>query len=242
MVYLARRLHLGWHDLIVLGLNFLSWTAGASLAVLQFPVESRSSGIYAGGVIMALAPSVVAIVTQISGNTKRSREELERRRKLATSIIEDLCRAVTKIMSACPDRTGVVVFLPTSSGVLQTTYTFNKNDRPDNDLQFEKHQGVVGDAWARGELMVGNLEEVTEQDLRQIWKLSPEYISRTSHLKTIVAVPIRSADDPEQIIGIVSIDSDLPNDQCGIASDESQDEALQFARMLAHIMKLADLV
>jgi hypothetical protein len=151
--------------------------------------------------------------------------------------------SVEQLRRSCPvsQTDGVVVFLPDPSGVLQTAYTFNKADKPDSDLRFERHQGVVGDAWARRTQMVAYLDEVTEQDLRQTWKLSPEYISRTLYLKTIVATPIRSANDPDRILGIVSVDIDLPNDKCGIASEESQDEALQLARMLADIMNLSDL-
>jgi hypothetical protein len=64
----------------------------------------------------------------------------------------------------------------------------------------------------------------------------------TSDIKAIVSTPIWTSERPEHLIGIVSIDSTVGHGEGGLLSQESLDEALQLAAVMAQILELAELV
>lgn len=242
MVDLARRFHLHGHDLAVLALNCTSWSAGALLAVLQFPPDGRSPLVWGTATVVVLAATVGATLTQAQGNAGRDRLDRDRRRRLARSIVEDACRAAISGLSTCPERTGAIVFLPRGDGKLESTFTFNKRGKPDSELSFEKWQGATGHAWGVRDQVVALLDQAPASELRDRWKLTPDQIALTSRLKVVVATPIWSPEDPETMLGVVSIDSDVPNSECQLASEQSLDDAIELAQLLAHVLILADLV
>jgi hypothetical protein len=240
MLGFLERLHLRQHDLLTLALNAVGWVAAAILTMLQFQTLSPLHFLVA--VVMIIAPTAASLLTTMRGNRARDVAEREKRRKLAGSVVEDACRIAIKSMSRCPEATGAVVFLPDESGGLQTAYAYNKRGKPDSNLQFEKYQGATGHAWGTGEQTIARLSEVPEDELAQKWKLSPEYIKLTEHLKIVVATPIWDWNDSERMVGVVSIDCEVPDEECGLTSPESTDEALQLAALLARILTLAELV
>jgi hypothetical protein len=191
---------------------------------------------------VVVAAVLAAVEALVRGNLTRDSAEREKRRRLARSLIEDVCAAAIRLMSSCPEKTAAVVFRPDQKEVLRTEFTYNKQDKPDRNLQFGRLEGATGHAWATGTQTVAKLSEVSEEELEQTWKLSPEYIRLTAHLKVVVATPIPSLDDPATLLGIVTVDSEVPDDQCGLTSEKSLDEALQLAKLLARILTLAELV
>lgn len=148
-------------------------------------------------------------------------------------------------MTARPDKTGCAVFLPDDirdPRVLDTVYAYNKEDAPDRELKLQPFQGSAGHAWAMRRQTVALLGEVSAFDLEQTWKLTPEQIRLTQHLKVIVSTPIWAWEDPDQLIGVVSVDSELEDSECRLSSPRSLSAALELAEMIARILSLADLV
>lgn len=238
-----RRYRLRAQDGAVLALNLVGTGAGAMLTVLQFPDPTALHVL--AGIIVVLGSVGAAAAALASANKLQDDASRATRKRLAASLVEDLCRATVKLASRCPDHTGMVVFLPSDqrgSNMLEATYEFNKTGKADANLRFGKYEGVAGHVWATGEQAFARLSEVSPEDLRLTWKLSPEYVSRTAHLKVVVATPIWAVDNPEQLLGVVTLDSECADEECELTSDESLDEALQSAQVLAQILKLADLV
>lgn len=229
--YLRRR------DVSALGWNVASTGSAAVLAVLEFGDAANLLHWALGGTIV-----LGSTVNLAESAVHRTAEEREKRRRLARSLIEDLYRGVIPQMSSCPDKTGGVIFLPDEHGVLRTAFTYNKKGRPDNNLSFRPLEGCTGHAWDTKAQTYADLEKTTPSQLQETWKLSPEYVTLTQHLKAVVSTPIASADDPNQYIGIVSIDSEVSASECGLLSDASLDVALQFAASVACILSLADLM
>lgn len=101
----------------------------------------------------------------------------------------------------------------------------------------------TGHAWATGEQTFADLSLATPSQLAETWKLSPEYITLTQHPQGVVSTPIRAWDDPERMVGIVSVDCEVPNSESGLTSQPSLDAALALAAAsVARILSLAELV
>jgi hypothetical protein len=198
-----------------------------------------------GAAIVVLGTLSASAVALAAGNKAQDDAGRETRKRLAEALVEGLCRSTVKLASACPEQTGLVVFLPAgSAGMehLETAFSFNKKGRPDASLRFGRYEGVAGHVWATGEQAFARLDTVSEDDLHRTWKLSAEYIRLTAHLKIVVGTPIRAPDNPDRILGVVTLDSDVSDAECGLASEESLEEAAQCAHVLAQILTLAQLV
>jgi hypothetical protein len=232
------RLH--GHDLASLAFTFVGSSAATGLTLLQFPQTGPGHWILGGAVV--LAATAGSAVTLGAGNRTRGARDRARRQRLARSIVEDVLRGSIASLSARPDHTGAVVFLPSEDGSLQSVYTYNKRGKADGELRFEKWQGATGHAWGEQDQTIALLDRAPASDLRERWKLSADQIAMTAHLKVVVATPIWATDDSERMVGIVSIDSDLPDAECQLTSDRALDEAIQLAQLLAHVLTLADLV
>jgi hypothetical protein len=89
---------------------------------------------------------------------------------------------------------------------------------------------------------VAPLAEATEEELARTWKLVPEQIAASRRLKLVVSTPIRSEGDPSQVIGMLTIDSEVEGSQCGLASEDSLDEAWQVAVLIGRILKHTQIV
>jgi hypothetical protein len=240
MPLLGRYGHLRPNDIPPLLLSTGGIAAATLLAELQF--AESNAGLWVLGAAVVLLSGLGAAESLIRGNIAQDTAERRKRRTLARSLIHGICDAAVREMSACPDKTGVIVFLPEDDGLLHATFTYHKDDRPDRGLAFRPLQGCTGHAWDTGRQTVARLEEVTEEDLRLTWKLTAEQITATRHLKMVVSTPIWAGDDPEQKLGVVSVDTEGDEADCQIASEESLNEALQLATMLSAVLKLADLV
>jgi hypothetical protein len=57
----------------------------------------------------------------------------------------------------------------------------------------------------------------------------------------VVSTPIWADDVLERLVGIVGVDSEVPDAECGLTSQRSLDTALQPAALVARILSLAEL-
>jgi hypothetical protein len=233
--YRLRRL-----DYLALACTLIGVSGTTVLTLAQFGSPSWPL-IVVGIVVIVVTVGGSALGLAVENEAQDARERATRR-ELAGALVEDLCRSTIRGISRCPAKTGAVVFLPDSDGVLASAYTFQKEQMPDRNLRFAKYEGATGHAWATGEQTWARLDEATEEDLARIYKLSPEYIRLTAHLKVVVATPIWSVDSPRRMLGVVSIDSEASPDASGLLSDESLEAALELAVGLARILTFAKLV
>jgi hypothetical protein len=236
-----RRLPLQRHDVVAIGFNFVSSSAAAVLAVLQFG-ERTSAWHWVLGGVSVLGATAGLTAAAMHGNRVRSAAERRKRSQLVRSLIEDSFRGTIAQMSRAPASTAGVVFLPNRAGELETAFTYNKQGKPDGDLRFKPYVGCTGHAWATKKQAFADLARATPKELETTWKLSPDYVARTTHLKAIVSTPMWAWDDPERLIGIVSVDCDVADEECQLGSPRSLNEALQLAKLIARILTLADVV
>jgi glucose uptake protein GlcU len=229
------------HDTVAIGLNLVATTITAVLGVLQFS-EQATVWHWAGGGAIVLATAGYLVESAARSNSAHNAAERETRRRLARSLIEDLFKGAVPLVSKYPDKTAGVVFLPDATGVLVTEFTYNKKGKPDSNLKFGPLEGCTGHAWYTGEQTYADLAEATPAELERTWKLSPEYITLTQHLGGVVSTPIRAWDDPERMVGIVSVDCEEKNSDSGLTLQPSLDAALSLAASMACILDLAELV
>lgn len=233
--YRLRRL-----DFLALGLTFIGVSGTTGLTLAQFGSPSLPL-VVVGLVVIVVTVGGAALGLAVENEAQDAKERATRQ-ELAGALVENLCRTTVRAISRCPAQTGVIVFLPDGGDILKSTYTFQKDKKPDRNLRFAKYEGATGHAWATGEQVWARLDEATEADLARTYKLSPEYIKLTAHLKVVVATPIWAVDDPRRMLGVVSIDSEATGDESGLLSEESLHEALELAVGLARIMTFAKLV
>lgn len=231
-------------DVSILGLNAAALAASVSLNLAQFP--ERSLFHWGFGLLAIVLPSLLLTETLVQSRNVQSEKEWKRRWELAQSLFEDACRATMPLMTKVPDRAGALVFLPEGSKagpqMLIARLKYNKQNKPDRDLRFERWQGCAGHGWARGDQMVADLAEVSEQELAQTWKLTPEQIAMTRHLRLVVSTPIRADGDPEKVLGMLAVDSEVDNDACGLKDVASLDEAWQLALLVGRILQHTEIV
>lgn len=238
---LARRYrHLQRHDIAVLVLNAVSCSGAAALAVLQF--ADRTMWHWLGGAVVALTAIAAALEAAGRGTRERDARERETRRRLAESLIEDSFEAAVRLMSRRPDRTGGIVYLPDEAGVLHPTFLYNKDGAPADHPSFEKWVGCTGHAWGERSQRSADLSEATDEDLATTWKLSPALIRQTRHLQAIVSTPVWTTEPPRRLIGVVSIDSEVPDAESQLLTPESRRRAQSHAAAVALILELAELV
>ncbi|MFN0070770.1 MAG: hypothetical protein ACKVVP_04685 [Chloroflexota bacterium] len=236
--WLSRYRHLRLHDIWAIIFGLIGTTANAGLALAQF--QTLTIGHWAMATLMVLAPAFGVAEALTRGNINRSAEERDKRQRIVRKLVEDTCGTVVRLMSACPSQTGCIVFLPDSDGLLYPRFAYNKENQPDRNVSFRPLVGCTGHAWGQGRQTRANLSEATSVDLATTWKLSPEQITLTAHLRTVVSTPIWNEDAPDVMLGVVTVDSQADETTCGITTDESADEARQLAVLLARILKLAD--
>jgi hypothetical protein len=96
---------------------------------------------------------------------------------------------------------------------------------PDRYIKLDKHQGVSGQAWGSGEILVGDLTIPDTGDGPR-WNLSKEQRELTKHLKAILAVPILSP--ASDVIGVLCFDSEM---ECAdyFSEDDVKDIATRIA-------------
>ena len=240
MWFFGRYRHLRRHDFPAVAFSTGGIAAATLLAKLQF--SESNPALWALGVLAIVSSAFGAAESLVRGNIAQDTEERRTRRMLAQSLIHDICDGAVREMSHCPEKTGVIVFLPEDDGLLHAAFTYHKDDRPDRALAFRPLQGCTGHAWDTEKQTVARLGEVTEEDLRMTWKLTAEQIAVTRHLKMVVSTPIWALDNSELKLGVVSVDTEAEEVDCQIASEESLSEALQLATILAGVLRLADLV
>lgn len=227
-------------DIQTLALSLTYLTTSTGLTLMQF-AEVGVLHVLLGAIVIALGTTITA-EPLVRGNQRRDREEQRKRRQLVEPIIESICQAAVREMSRRPDVTGCILYLPDKEGVLQTAFSYNKRGKPDAQLSFRALEGCAGHTWARGEQAVARLDPGNPDEPARTWKLSPEYVRLTAHVQVVVSTPIWSPDDANRMIGVITVDCEASDQECGIGSDESLGEALLLAAVVAHVLNLAELV
>jgi GAF domain-containing protein len=77
-------------------------------------------------------------------------------------------------------------------------------------LCFQQRAGLAGHVWEFKKVAIADLDAITADELEMIWKLHPDEIQHTKHLKSILAVPVFIDGDVEQFIGVLAVDSIYP--------------------------------
>ena len=241
--FLRRYKRLRQHDIVALVANLGGWIAAATLTVKQFG-SSAGPEHAALAAAMIVGPALAVVEGAILSNTQRSARERAKRTELAQSLVEDAFRTAVLLMSKCPERTGGVVYLPDPNDAdrLVPTFIHNKDGDPSEKLSWNKHVGCVGHVWATGKQHLARLSEATAEDLALTWKLTKQQIALTNDLKTILSTPIMSPDEPSRMVGVVSIDCTVPDDECDLSSDVASERAWLHATTVAEILLLAELL
>ncbi|MGH2356133.1 MAG: hypothetical protein ACRDJN_31380 [Chloroflexota bacterium] len=210
------------------------------LSVLQFQEPTVVHWLLGfGGVLLTTGATGFQLVR---GNIARNAKERETRRRLAEGLMEASFDTAVQLMSRRPDVTGGIVYLPDGGGVLRPTFLYRKEGEPEDHPSFEKWVGCTGHAWGERAQRSADLAEVTDDELRTTWKLSANTILLTRHLKVIVSTPIWTTESPQRLVGIVSIDSEVPDAECRLLSPKSRRQAQRHAAQVALILELAELV
>ena len=229
------------YDWTALALTFVGSGASGVLTLVLTPQSSVNMWAIALVVIIPVATAGSVAISLLAGNRKRSAEEREKRRLLARYLIEDYREIVVKDLSERPESTGATVYFPGEDGRLHPIYRHNKKGKPDENLAFAPLEGATGHAWSRGEQAAANWEDTTDEALRLTWKLTPEIVKLTEHLKATVSTPMFSRDQA-RVVGVVTVDCEAPNSVSGLLSEESVRGALQHAQHLSGILELGNLV
>jgi hypothetical protein len=111
---------------------------------------------------------------------------------------------------------------------------------PDRSISLEKYQGCTGHAWGRKEQTVADLSAASDAELSTTWKLTSEQIAVTTNVKSILSTPIRFPGD--NIVGILSIDSNDPLATSGLDQAEIMNIAVQSAEILAGLLEMGEIV
>jgi hypothetical protein len=220
--------------------SFVGPSAATWIAVASMPAPSTL--IYAIAIVASVAPGLVTVDQLARAHQRDDEAQRERRRRIAEPLIEQVLAVAVRTVSATPDKTGAILFLPDATGVLCATFTYNKDRKPDRNIVFEERAGATGHAWWSGEQTVADLSAASEADLERTWKLTSEQVRVTAHVKAIVSTVLWSSTQPRRKLGVLSIDCEEPMDACRMSSDDALEVALSLARTAAYVLELADLV
>ena len=96
------------------------------------------------------------------------------------------------------------------SKVIRIEYlSSNMEDGPDKEIELEKWQGCTGTAWGERKPVVADLS-LPEQEGGPKWRLTEEQKRLTEKLKAVLSIPIHHPTHSNQIISILSFDSEEP--------------------------------
>ena len=154
--------------------------AAFRLDFLPTPFASVTIVIFA---LVTIVSSLIGIIWKSEGQYRTANEE----------IIEDILRAAVHSASVLPGQTGAFLYVPNEeNSKLVPKCSYNKEGKPDENIQFEKHQGCTGHAWGTNQQVFADLEYSDDEDLEETWKLTPNQIALTRHIKAVLATPIFS--------------------------------------------------
>lgn len=163
-------------------------------------------------------------ITKIENETERKR--------YYKIFLTELLRGARKYIA--PDGARASIFLlDKHNDELYMYHHSGPFDERETQLRFGIQIGVVGYVfWHYGQPICIDLEGYSVADLRQEWRLNLEQIKLTSHLKSILAVPILLPNDNNQLIGILAIDSKEPAALSGLNEQLVADKAVNLAEQL----------
>jgi hypothetical protein len=226
-----------------------AWWGAAQLASLAAPPATPL--VLAGGVVLVACGSVLgywAAPADPAPLLERLRKDpawVEDEKRRLIEAIEDQLGASIQHMTRRVDETGAVIYYPATAlgatPVLVPVVAHNKRESFRGLTRFEKWQGCVGEAWGFGEQRVADLASVSDGMLRRQWKMRPDQIASTKHLKAVVSTPIWDSGDPKSLIGMVSFDSTVSAVRSGLTSPASLEEAARCAALLARIVSRSPL-
>jgi hypothetical protein len=221
-------MHLQTQAMVAGGAAFATTGGATLLSVLQFNPPTLLH-LAVGGLVVA-----VSTVAAAGGTTMVIAERTERQ---VAGAINDLMEGAIKAISSRPYVTAGVVYLPDKGQILRPQYSYNKPDPLDRMLTFDKWQGAVGQAWGSGQQTVAVLSELTEKQLRDVWKLLPNQISRTQHLKVVIATPIWDSTVSHTPCGVISIDCMELAEDCRLTTDHSLAMMRQLAASIGVVLR-----
>jgi GAF domain-containing protein len=211
--------------------------------------------IYIVGFLGVLAASVYAVIVE-----KKHVEEVEKTAKNIQSSFDhthneyvrenrNLCELIvnneleTAAISLVPNIETIRsnIFLPDKADdKLYIAYSYGMKNAPDLTIRLEKNAGCAGHAYHFGEPTVANLVDPSIQ-LRREWKLENDQIPITSHLKAILAVPVRHPINNQKVIGVLNLDSTDPIAEIFERKD-FQEQVQHFALIIAALLWLGSVV
>lgn len=134
-------------------------------------------------------------------------------------VLEYACMKMKTVFQAAGIEVGhlrVNVVLPTTKGRLRVFYTYNMDNDPDDQLEFDTGSGACGQCYQRHQSVICDLEDAT-RTFRDVWKMNKyqQAMVRQS-LRSLLCVPIfnpnrynpsiANVDNP--LLGVLSFDSD----------------------------------
>ena len=123
------------------------------------------------------------------------------------------------------------VMLPTSHGTRVVAYHFRMGSDADQDLELDVDAGCSGKCWTTQRPAYADLEDAATGDNFLKWKMTEAQQAKVRHArKTMVSIPIFAPGSDDQLIAVLSADSDT-----SIAGDGQPDE--QALRKIVEIGK-----
>lgn len=186
---------------------------------------------------------------QIQQSERAHEEEIARlrgevaqtHRDLAEASIEVLLRQAQALTGGEQRGARSCLFLVGTDDRLHIAYDVSMQDAPDRGISFARLQGCAGHAWGMNEQTGADLRDANPEILRNVWKLTPDQISLTNHLRGILCTPVRDPDNPDRVIAVHSLDwiSDLDPEGLPTAT---WDQLMDASAVLAGLLRMGGLV
>ena len=162
-------------------------------------------------------------------------------RDLAEASIEVLLRQSQALIGGETVGARSCLFLVGADNRLHIAYDVNMQDAPDRGISFAPLQGCAGHAWGMNEQTGADLRDATQEILRNIWKLTPDQISLTIHLRGILCTPVRDPDDPDRVIAVHSLDWTIHLDPEELPA-ALWDQLMEASAVLAGLLRMGGIV
>lgn len=208
--------------------SFLSSSSSQTLVAL---------GGLIGTVVLVVYQQAVFARKLISDERQRHKRELDQVHATAVQIVLDFCR---QNIAPSEDAVRVCLFLLDNEADTLTMFPcVSGNFRPcEKNLVFKEHEGGVGYAMWHWRTfnerqltlhidLSGNKHEVITR-----WRLTERQHECTKDVKQLITVPLRRDTDPHDLLGILSIDTELERSELDLNETDTGNMALEFARLL----------
>lgn len=184
--------------------------------------------------ILFVIPVILMVVLyrrQIRRNQKDMEGELGKLRyDRAKLAIEQVLHLAVKGLRASEDETCRANIMLIKNNRLAIQFHYGMDSTRDLDIQLEKNQGCAGQAWGCGDQRCADLRKI-EATGRPSWNLTPQQEAVTDHLGAILSTPIFDPQNPQEVVGVLNIDSELSLQKAGFLKEEISEQASEYANM-----------